>query len=77
VNYLRQHHRERLDILRRFCSNPRTAVECLPQLFDRELDAYQLFFAVGETIAHLNHLWLAGELCREADESGVLRFRLC
>lgn len=77
VNYLRQHHAERLDILRRFCDSPRTAVECLPQLFDRELDAYQLFFAVGETIAHLNHLWLAGELSREADESGVLRFRLC
>jgi len=29
---------------------------------------------MGEAIAHLNHLWLAGKLERRADTDGVLRF---
>ncbi|CAK0602402.1 metallo-beta-lactamase family protein [Burkholderia pseudomallei] len=32
-------------------------------------------FALGEAIAHLNLLWLAGELARETGADGVLRFR--
>ncbi|MFO1379148.1 MAG: MBL fold metallo-hydrolase [Chitinivorax sp.] len=74
VAFLRQHHSERLDALRHFCDQPRTALECLPQLFDRELDAYQTFFAVGEAIAHLNYLWRAGELHRDSDAAGIHRF---
>jgi hypothetical protein len=57
-----------------FCAAPKTAVDALPVLFERDMDAYQLFFAVGEAIAHLNYLWRAGQLAREQDQSGVYRF---
>ena len=36
----------------------RRATSC-PVLFRRELDLQQRFFAMGEAIAHLNHLWRA------------------
>ena len=45
-------------------------------LFRRELDLQQRFFAMGEAIAHLNHLWHAGRLharASAADGSDPLR----
>ena len=74
IDWLRWHHRQRLNALLAFCATPKTAVDALPVLFERDLDAYQLFFAVGEAIAHLNYLWRAGQLAREQDQSGVYRF---
>ena len=41
---------------------PVSAAELVPVLFRRELDLQQRFFAMGEAIAHLNHLWRAGRL---------------
>lgn len=75
IDWLRWHHQQRLDALLVFCAEPKTAVEALPVLFERELDAYQLFFAVGEAIAHLNLLWLGGQLTRLQNDSGVYRFQ--
>jgi hypothetical protein len=46
----------------------------LPVLFHRELDSHQLLFAMGEAIAHLNHLMYSGRLRREGDADGTLRF---
>lgn len=40
----------------------------------RELDLHQMTFALGEALAHLNLLWLAGELTRTEGADGVLRF---
>jgi glyoxylase-like metal-dependent hydrolase (beta-lactamase superfamily II) len=74
IDWLRWHHQQRLDALLAFCAIPKTAVDVLPVLFDRDLDAYQLFFAVGEATAHLNYWWRAGQLAREQDQSGVYRF---
>ena len=39
-----------------------------------ELDLHQTTFAMGEAIAHLNALWLKGELRRELGADGVYRF---
>ena len=36
---------------------PQSAEQVIPVLFRRELDLQQRFFAMGEAIAHLNHLW--------------------
>ncbi len=74
ITQLRQHHACQLDTLRDFCLPPRTTFDCLPRLFARDLDGYQVFFAIGEGIAHLNHLWLQGELRRETGADGLLRF---
>ena len=73
VAALRAHHAARLDELEAAASHPVSAAEILPLLFRRELDVQQRFFAMGEAIAHLNHLWHAGRLVRSA-ERGVLRF---
>ena len=74
VAQLKQHHAERLAELIQACRNqPKTALDILPVLFRRQLDAHQLAFAMGEAIAHLNHLWHRGELQRQWD-AGVFRF---
>jgi hypothetical protein len=46
----------------------------VPVLFRRELDVQQRFFAMGEAIAHLNHLWHAGRLARTIAADGTIRF---
>ena len=53
---------------------PVSAADVVPVLFRRELDLQQRFFAMGEAIAHLNHLWRAGRLDRRAAADGALRF---
>jgi hypothetical protein len=46
----------------------------MPRLFDRLLDIHQLGFALGETIAHLNHRLAAGRLTRSEGDDGRLRY---
>ena len=56
------------------CAEPQTAAALLPSLFKRELDSFQTRFAMGEVIAHLNHLWQTGRLRRLPKQDGVLRY---
>ena len=75
VAQLKQHHAERLAELIQACRNqPKTALDILPVLFKRKLDAHQLAFAMGEAIAHLNHLWHQQRLTRSVDAHHVHRF---
>lgn len=74
VEQLVTHHRDRCNELLAACSTPRSAGELLGTLFPRELDTHQVMFAMGEAIAHLNHLAVRGELCRQVDGDGVIRF---
>ena len=74
VDALRDHHRQRLAELLAACDRPRCAVDILPVLFRRPLDNHQTFFAMGEGIAHLNHLYHQGRLDRETGADGVHRF---
>lgn len=75
LSALERHHEVRLDRLRSACREaPLSAAEALPILFRRELDTQSLFFALGESIAHLHRLWHAGEVTRERDAQGVYRF---
>ncbi len=71
---LRSHHAQRLDEIRLACSSARAAAEIVPVLFKRELDDHQFMFAIGETLAHLNHLWHQGKLQRLADAQGRYQF---
>jgi glyoxylase-like metal-dependent hydrolase (beta-lactamase superfamily II) len=72
---LAAHHRERLSETLDACATPRSVAEVTRIMFRRELDAHQLVFAVGEALAHLNHLLHRGLLTRTADANGVLLFR--
>jgi hypothetical protein len=73
---LREHHAARLDEVRAACTVPRSAVDIVPLMFRRQLDAHQLSFAVGEALAHLHALWYAGILERVTGDDGVIRFQL-
>jgi glyoxylase-like metal-dependent hydrolase (beta-lactamase superfamily II) len=64
VAQLRTHHATRLAELEAAAATPVTAASVLPVLFRRPLDLQQRFFAMGEAIAHLNHLWHDGRLDR-------------
>lgn len=74
VAALQAHHAERLEVLAAACGQPRSAADLLPTLFPRPLDTHQTMFAMGETIAHLNHLEQAGRLCSKRSPDGVIRF---
>ncbi len=74
VRQLHDHHVQRLDEVRELCRTPVTASDVLPVMFKRELDTHQLFFALGEALAHLHALWYAGEVRRERGPDGIYRF---
>jgi len=76
IDQLQAHHDERLgDLLRAAREAPLSAADALPVLFRRPLDLHQTTFAMGEAIAHLNALWLSGQLLRQRDAGGVWRYR--
>lgn len=75
IQQLHDHHAERLDEVLAACAlKPSSAAEMLPVLFKRQLDLHQTTFAMGESVAHLNHLWHQGALKRVMDDEGVWRF---
>ena len=71
---LAEHHRERFEALVAACETPKSACDLITTLFKRDLDAHQIMFAMGESIAHLNYLEHAGRLRRTQDAGGVFRF---
>jgi glyoxylase-like metal-dependent hydrolase (beta-lactamase superfamily II) len=74
---LRAHHDARLAELLdavRAAPEPVTAATMIPVLFRRELDLQQRFFAMGETVAHLNYLWRRDRVRRARGADGTLRF---
>ncbi len=77
VAQLEAHHEMRLSELLAACGEaPRSAADVLALIFRRPLDTQQLFFAMGEAIAHLHYLERAGRLRRMRGQDGVTRFAL-
>ncbi|MDO8299726.1 MBL fold metallo-hydrolase [Lacisediminimonas sp.] len=75
IRQLREHHAERLEEVLVACREaPMSGFDIVPVMFRRKLDAHQISFALGEALAHLHQLWLAGSLVRTQDEHGVFRF---
>jgi glyoxylase-like metal-dependent hydrolase (beta-lactamase superfamily II) len=74
VAMLHRHHADRLGEVELACATPATAAELLPVLFRRALDTHQTFFAMGESIAHLNQLWHRGRLRRIEGADRLIRF---
>ena len=71
---LHAHHADRLAEVVEACGRPASAADIVPVLFRRQLDDHQMSFAMGEAIAHLNHLRLQERLVRTEGDDGVLRF---
>ena len=75
VKMLHQHHADRLEDIRKASEAPVCAADLLPVLFRRKLDTHQLYFAMGESIAHLHNLWYRGEIeAVKSDQTGIRRF---
>ena len=63
IGQLREHHRARLAEVREACAaKPCSAADIVPIMFKRKLDIHQMTFALGEALAHLNLLWLDGNV---------------
>jgi fructosamine-3-kinase len=76
VTQLRDHHTARLAEVVQACREPRSAVDIVPLMFKRQLDAHQLSFALGEALAHMHKLWADGILRRVTGPDGIIRFAL-
>lgn len=75
VEALEGHHAARLRELLVACAeSPKSAVDVLPVLFRRPLGDSQIFFAMGEAIAHLHYLHASGQVARTIDAQGVARY---
>jgi glyoxylase-like metal-dependent hydrolase (beta-lactamase superfamily II) len=75
IDQLDAHHEARLAEVVAACAEaPQHAAGILKVMFRRPLDLHQTTFAMGESIAHLNALWLGGQLRRERDHHAVWRF---
>ena len=74
ITQLEEHHRIRLAELEEACGAPRSAADLIGTMFRRELDPFQTFLALGETLAHLNYLARKGTLVRAVGADGVARF---
>lgn len=71
---LAAHHDERLARTWEACAEPRTGLDVLKVLFEQSLDDHQVFFAVGESLAHLHFLVGQGRMTRTCREDGVCLF---
>jgi glyoxylase-like metal-dependent hydrolase (beta-lactamase superfamily II) len=74
IAQLRDHHAARLAEVVEACARPRSAMDIVPVMFRRPLDAHQLSFALGEALAHLHKLRADGMLRRNIGPDGVVRF---
>jgi glyoxylase-like metal-dependent hydrolase (beta-lactamase superfamily II) len=76
ITQLRHHHAERLEDLTTACTDEGlSAAQALQILFKRAMDAHQMTFALGESLAHLHLLWHAGDFQRWRGEDGIYRFK--
>lgn len=75
LEQMAHHHDERLDEVVEACLEPLNGVQVLNHLFKRDLDAHQLFFAIGESLAHLHYLMELNRIVKETDANGVDWFR--
>ncbi|MEQ8604845.1 MAG: MBL fold metallo-hydrolase [Marivibrio sp.] len=76
VAQLRAHHAERLEALAGALGDAsKSAFDLTPALFPRRLDDMHMMFALGETIAHLEHLAADGRAVGAPGEDGVKRWR--
>lgn len=71
LRQLIDNHHTALERLERFLSTPRTAVDCFEQLFRRKIGEGEYGLALVESVAHLNHLYLAGKLTRDRRDDGA------
>lgn len=71
IDDLLAHHQQRCDQILNACVTPQSASDLFSVLFKRELDAQQLSFALGESLAHAKYLCNLGSLTELSNQSVV------
>lgn len=66
-----ENHDSALDRLRSHLQSPRTAHDCFPALFKREIGPAEYGLALVESVAHLNHLLRRGDVSRHLGPQGA------
>lgn len=66
-----ENHISALDRLRSSLGNGRSAVDCFPLLFKREIGPPEFSMALVESVAHLNYLLQRGEVSRVLNDEGA------
>ncbi|WP_108259161.1 MBL fold metallo-hydrolase [Mangrovicoccus ximenensis] len=69
-------HRRALDRLRAHLAVPRSAAECFPVLYRRQISAADYGLALVEAIAHVNYLNAAGEISGELRGDGAIAWKM-
>ena len=71
INQIIDSHRQGLQSVYDYLSEPKRAVDCFPSLFTREISDKLIGLATGETLANLNLLLQRGNISKNTDEAGV------
>ena len=66
-----ENHRGALDRLLKHLSEPRTAGQCFAPLFKRKIGRGEYGLALVEAVAHVNHLYFAGQASRTLGDDGA------
>ena len=69
LQQLIDHNDDRMLIIEENCVEPQIAVDLLPLLFKRKLDAHSMFMGLGECIAHLHCLISYGRIERTLEDN--------
>ncbi len=75
MQQLIENHHHALDRLAEYIAEPKCATDCFPALFKRKIGEGEYGLALVESVAHLNHLYLAGRAERVLDQSGAYLYR--
>lgn len=75
IEELREHHRRRLDATAEYLRQPRSAVELAKAMFPHIEGPDNIGFALGETLAHINHLVRKDIVADVSDIAGAAIFR--
>lgn len=77
IDTLTAHHHERCaEITDILAQMPLTGVELMEKLFSkRAFDPNTLFFALGETMAHVRYMQRRGQLSEEVQDGGIIRYK--
>ena len=76
MRQLADNHHGALARLRDHLTTPRTAGECFAPLFKRKIDDGTYGLALVEAVAHLNHLYQAGEISRTRRADGAYLWQM-
>ncbi|MEM7268132.1 MAG: MBL fold metallo-hydrolase [Pseudomonadota bacterium] len=76
LDQLIDNHHGALKRLAGYLSDWRSAVDCFDTMYKRSIHPNEFGLAMGESIAHLNHLHASGAAEKRLDDDGVFRFRM-